>query len=94
MASRKRKQDAPDVTVKMKGLPLAPKIKTESVNGVEGGGEEEESVPVQMLRNSCNKAAAGDIKLALAGSADFVAPSADDIARLKARREQARRLSS
>ena len=92
--AKRRKQDEPDVTVKMKGLPLAPRaVKAEEP-------EEEEAVPslVRGHRSAgANKSAAEDLKSLLQGTAEdggVIVPSDDQIARLKARREQARKMGA
>jgi len=91
---KKRKKEEPDVTVRMKGLPLAHTVKSEEP-------EEEEEVP-SLVRGhrpgGANKVAADDLKSvmqAATSSGDgMVVPSDDQIARLKARREQARKLGA
>ena len=92
---RKRKKDEPDVTggVKMKGLPLAPR------HPVKKEEPEDEAVP-SLVRGTAfvhaNKEAADELKAVLnAASSDgdgLIVPSKDQIERLKARREQARKM--
>ena len=93
---KKRRKEEPDATggVKMKGLPLAQRVtpvkKEES--------EDEEAGPSLVRgRAGTNRSAADDLKSVLQGAssdadATTAVPSDDQIARLKARREQARKM--
>jgi len=90
--AKRRKQDEQDVTVKMKGLPLAPRaVKAEEP-------EEEAAVPSLVRGHRSNKSAAEDIKSMLQSATGddggLMVPSDDQIARLKARREQARKMGA
>jgi len=90
--AKRRKQDEPDVTVKMKGLPLAPRaVKAEEP-------EEESAVPSLVRGHRSNKSAAEDLKSVLQSATGddggLMVPSDDQIARLKARREQARKMGA